>query len=151
MSIKSINEPDGPGRTTMVTPVSINEPPTGENLPDEVPTPVISSLDPAGCEISDPEFRLYVFGSGFLPSSVIHFAGQHEPTTLEEDGSLSTGVKPQLWQSAVVVQCQIYNGDKASNAVDFEFAAAGEEVADQGATRHHRGRTTHTVPSKRKS
>jgi phage terminase large subunit-like protein len=121
MGIKSINEPDGPGRTTMIHPMSINEPveiPSQEDL-----TPVITALDPVACDIGDTDFTLYVSGENFRAESVIFFAGHDEPTTLEDDGTLSTGVKPSLWEAAVVVECQVHNGPLMSNAVDFSFDA----------------------------
>lgn len=115
MTIRSINEPDGPGRTTMLTPNSINEPET-------VDPPVISSITPDNCTVGQPDFMLVVDGSGFYPASVIVFAGHDEPTTLHEDGTLTTGVKPSLWLNPVTVQCQVRNGPLISNAVDFVFS-----------------------------
>jgi hypothetical protein len=128
MSIKSINEPAGPGRTTMLLPASINEPPD-LNMPE---APVITSIDPEDCVIGEADFTLFITGTGFYPASIIHFAGHDEPTTLNEDGTLSTGVKPSLWGAPVVVQCQVANGEVMSNAVDFTFAgvAAATEGVD---------------------
>jgi hypothetical protein len=117
MGIKSINEPDEAGRLSMVTPVSINEPPDPAIL-----NPVIAALTPDSCTIGQPDFTLFVSGTGFSSQSVIHFAGHDEPTTLNADGTLSTGVKPSLWLNPVVVQCQVRNGPVMSNAVDFTFA-----------------------------
>jgi hypothetical protein len=54
---------------------------------------------------------------------VTHFAGHDEPTKLEPDGTLSTGVKPQLWTTPVVVKVSVHNGQLVSNEVDFEFDA----------------------------
>ena len=122
MSLKSINEPDAVGRTTMLFPVSINEPPDLD-MPD---APEISSLDPSSATIGDPSFRLYVRGSGFYNASVINFAGHDEPTTLEEDGSLSTGVNMEVWQGPDVLPVIIYNGTMVSNTLEFEFTAAGQ-------------------------
>lgn len=151
MSIKSINEPDGPGRTTMVTPASINEPPKLPDLGGEMPVPSITSIEPASCVLGDANFRVYLTGENFFAGSVIVFAGQDEITTLEDDGRLSTGVNMAVWHGPDVVQVTVKNADAVSNAVDFEFAAEAVEAADHGATRHHRGRTTHTLPTRRKS
>lgn len=148
MSIKSINEPDGPGRTTMVTPASINEPPVLPDLGGEMPVPTITSIEPASCVLGDPSFRVYVAGENLFAGSVIVFAGYDEITTLESDGRLSTGVNMAVWLGPDTVQVSVRNGDTMSNAVDFEFAEA-PAVSDQGATQHHRGRTTHTLPHKR--
>ena len=103
---------------------SINEPQTVSlPLPEgvKVPKPVITGYDPYDCMIGDPDFMLYVTGDNFFNDSVIHFAGHDEPTTLEEDGRLSTGVKPSLWTEPATVQIQIKNGPEISDAVEFEF------------------------------
>jgi hypothetical protein len=125
MGIESINEP-GQGHTTMLTPVSINEPPDGSNLQP----PVIDLLSPDSCVIGDPDFTLIVTGTGFSPGSVIHFAGHDEPTKFTDDGWLTTGVKPSLWTNPDVVQVQVKNGPLISNAVDFAFNAEGTREAD---------------------
>ena len=162
----SINEP-GKSRQSF-TPQSINEPP---ELPD-LPAPVITSIDPAECAIGDPDFTLEVHGENFFAGSVIFFAGHDEPTTFDEAaGTVSTGVKPSLWGAPVVVQCQVYNGEMMSNAVDFTFTAAGvtgvtahqhvedpddleeeiEAAEDDGEfTSMHRPRPTKTLPGKRR-
>ena len=103
---------------------SINEPQTVSlPLPEgvKVPKPVITGYDPYDCMIGDPDFTLYVTGDNFFNDSVIHFAGHDEPTTLGEDGRLSTGVKPSLWTEPATVQIQIKNGPEISDAVEFEF------------------------------
>jgi hypothetical protein len=83
--------------------------------------PTIDSLTPSTAAITDPDFTLAIAGSGFTDASVIFFAGHDEPTTLNGDGTLSTGVKPSLWQAAATVQCQVRNGTALSNALDFTF------------------------------
>lgn len=159
---ESINEP-GKSRNSH-TPRSINEPP---EMPD-IPAPRITSIDPEGCAIGDPDFTLEVHGENFFAGTMIFFAGHDEPTTYDEAaGTVSTGVKPSLWGSSVVVQCQVHNGEQMSNAVDFTFSA-GVEAATEGADPDvleeeieaaeeegdfkpmHRGRTTSTLPGKRK-
>jgi hypothetical protein len=112
-----------------ITPHSINEPPGSDITPDDE-QPVISSLEPNSCMVGDPDFTLVVHGTGFSSQSVISFAGHDEPTTLNEDGTLSTGVQPSLWTDPVVVQCQIKNGQAISAPVDFTFSAAGQRAAD---------------------
>jgi hypothetical protein len=105
---------------------SINEPQTVSlPLPPNVtvPKPVISGYEPYDCTIGDPDFTLYISGENFFADSVIHFAGHDEPTTLNEDGRLSTGVKPSLWAEPVTVQVQIKNGPEISAPVEFEFLA----------------------------
>ena len=103
---------------------SINEPQT-VSLPVppdvEVPVPSITSIEPTDCMLGDPDFTLYVSGENFFADSVIHFADHDEPTTLEADGTLSTGIKPSLWMDPVTVQVQIKNGPAISDPADFEF------------------------------
>jgi hypothetical protein len=105
---------------------SINEPQT-VSLPlpqgTEVPKPSISALEPAECAVGDADFTLYVSGDNFFKDSVIHFAGHDEPTTLEADGRLSTGVKPSLWADPVTVEVMIKNGPESSAPATFEFTA----------------------------
>jgi len=103
---------------------SINEPQT-VSLPlpqgTDIPVPEISSLDPAEATIGDESFTLFVHGTNFFADSVLWFAGQPEPTTLNEDGTLSTGINMPLWQGADTVKVQIKNGPSVSEEVDFTF------------------------------
>ena len=103
---------------------SINEPQT-VTLPlpqgTEVPKPSITTITPTECTIGDEDFRLAVTGENFFRDSVINFAGQDEPTTLEENGTLSTGVNMALWQGPDTVPVIIKNGPESSDPVDFTF------------------------------
>jgi hypothetical protein len=74
--------------------------------------------------IGDADFTLFVHGTNFFPGSIIHFAGHDEPSTLNVDGTLSTGVKPSLWASPVVVEVKVRNGSLTSTPLPFEFLAA---------------------------
>jgi hypothetical protein len=116
---------------SQILPASINEPPG--DIPTEAP--VITALDPDGCTIGDTDFTLYISGENFFTLSVIHFAGHDEPTTLNADGTLSTGIKPSLWGDPVVVQVRVKNGLMASNAVDFEFRSPAVSRETSG-TKH---------------
>jgi hypothetical protein len=109
-------------------PTSINEPhtPAFEEVAGQVP-PAITSLSPDSCAIGDPDFQLHVTGEGLSENTTIFFAGHDEPTTYNEDGTVSTGVKPSLWGAPVVVQVYVRNGTLHSNPLDFTFAAAGVE------------------------
>ena len=166
-SIGSINEPEG-SRKTSLTPQSPNEPAT---LPEwATEAPVVTSLDPTECTLGDPDFRIYVSGTGFYEQSTLVFAGQDEPTTFE-DGKLSTGVNMAVWQGPDTVQVGVRNGPIESNTMPFTFNAAPEAdaaVAEEGADPDeledeleqaqeegdfrplHRGRPTTTLPKNRK-
>jgi len=133
MSIKSINEPTGPGRTTMVLPASINEPPSVDDLPpDAIPEPTITSLSPDGAVLGEPSFTMFVSGTNLFAQSVIVFAGQDEPTTLNADGTLSTGINMDVWHGPDTVQVSVKNGSKMSNELPFTFAAPTTRGARHG-------------------
>jgi hypothetical protein len=117
---KSPNEPEDPALPSRAV-TSMNEPPpppAGDSV-----EPLIDTLEPASCAIGDPDFTLYVHGDNFFPGSIINFAGHDEPTTLNDDGTLSTGVKPSLWQAPATVECVVRNGALKSAPVTFEFTA----------------------------
>jgi hypothetical protein len=106
---------------------SINEPQT-VSLPlpqgTVVPKPSIAALNPDHCVLGEPDFTLYVSGENFFADSVIVFAGHDEPTTLNEDGTLSTGINMAVWQGPDIVPVAIKNGPEVSDPFEFEFAAA---------------------------
>jgi hypothetical protein len=125
-------------------PTSINEPgtPAFEEVAGQVP-PTITALEPDSCAIGDPDFTLHVTGEGLSANSTIFFAGNDEPTTYNEDGTVSTGVKPSLWGAPAVVQCYVRNGTLHSNPLDFTFAApsaAEEEEAEASSRNRGTGR-----------
>lgn len=109
---------------------SINEPPgstIGSNIEGGsggATAPAITALDPDFAVIGDASFTIFVHGTGFLASSVIVFAGQQEPTTLEEDGTLSTGVNMDVWHGPDTVKVSVKNGTASSNELDFTFDEA---------------------------
>jgi hypothetical protein len=56
---------------------------------------------------------------------VIYFAGQAEPTTLNEDGTLSTGINMDYWHGPDTVPVVVQNGPEQSEPADFTFNEAG--------------------------
>ena len=118
-SIRSVNEPAG-SRVVALTPQSINEPLTLDGMP-ELPAPVIASINPSEATIGDASFTLYVTGEHFRSGTTIVFAGKDEPTTLNEDGTVSTLVDMNYWHGPDVLKVSVYNGALASNEVDFTF------------------------------
>jgi hypothetical protein len=113
----SINEPAG-------STLGSNMDASGQPIQGgEDKTPVVTAVDPDECTIGDEDFDIFVHGTGFGEDSVIVFAGQDEPTDLEDDGSLSTGIDMSLWQGEDTVKVSVKNGDKTSNEVDFTFHA----------------------------
>ena len=87
-------------------------------------TPVIESIEPEEVAIGSDDIFFYVQGQNFTDESVMSFAGHDEPTTLEDDGRLSTIVKPSLWANPDTVKVSIRNGNMTSNEVDFAFTDA---------------------------
>jgi hypothetical protein len=130
-------------------PTSINEPstPAFEEVAGAV-KPTITALMPDSCAVGDADVTLFISGEGFGENSTIFFAGHDEPTTLNEDGTVSTGVKPALWGAPVTVKVRVHNGTQSSNALDFTFAAAADrDVEDHDMTR--KGKQSWQRPSKR--
>ena len=126
MSVRSINEPQSSRLFNFSVP-SINEPPV---LPDiDMPAPVITAIEPAEATIGDASFTLIVTGENFFAGTMINFAGQEEPTTHNEDGTVSTVVNMDVWHGADVLPVYVHNGEKVSNEVTFTFLAAVEGVA----------------------
>ena len=127
MSGIRINEPQDRAHETTLTPRSPNEPAT---LPEwATDPPVVTGLEPTECTLGDPDFRIYVSGTGFYEQSTLVFAGQDEPTTFE-DGKLSTGVNMAVWQGPDTVQVGVRNGPIESNTMPFTFKAAEEPVEE---------------------
>jgi len=98
--------------------------------------PVVSGVEPNTAAIGDPSFDIHVSGEGFLADSIIVFAGQDEPTTLNEDGTLSTGVNMGVWHGPDTLEVKVRNGKLYSEPVTFTFtgeAAPAPEAADDEA------------------
>ncbi len=114
---------------------SINEPQTvALPLPAgvEVPKPSISSITPTELTIGDDSTTLYVTGENFFRDSVITFAGQNEPTTLGEDGRLSTGINMDVWHGPDTVEVFVKNGPEMSNVEYFTFNEAPASRSKKG-------------------
>jgi len=91
--------------------------------------PVLSGLEPTTAAIGDPSFTLKVSGTGFIVhESTIVFAGLDEPTQLNEDGTVSTGVNMDYWHGPDVIQVQVRNGTQYSEPLEFTFTAAAPEA-----------------------
>jgi hypothetical protein len=75
-------------------------------------TPTISALEPDTCAIGDPDFDLHITGENFTTASIIYFAGHDEPTTLNEDGTVSTGINMNMWHGPDAVNVYVRNGTR---------------------------------------
>ena len=83
--------------------------------------PTLSGLEPSTAAIGDASFDIKVSGTGFVQDSVIVFAGYDEPTQLNEDGTLSTGVNMGVWHGADTVPVCVRNGNLVSEPLEFTF------------------------------
>jgi hypothetical protein len=92
-------------------------------VPDPSEPPVLLSLSPNTVASGDPDFVLHCRGANFGAASVIHFGSednQDEPTTLVSSTEVTTGVKPRLFDPAVV-PVTVRHGGQSSAAVNFTF------------------------------
>jgi len=83
--------------------------------------PVLTRLVPNEAEVGSADFRVYIHGRGFRSSSVIVFAGQDKPTTLDADGELSADVDMSIWHVDETVLVSVRNGARVSNSLEFMF------------------------------
>ena len=92
--------------------------------------PVLSSIEPSTARIGDDSFTLVVSGVGLVMESVIVFAGQDEPSKLETNGTLTTGVNMSVWHGPDEVEVRVKNGEHLSEPLMFTFTAAPDQEAD---------------------
>jgi len=93
--------------------------------------PTLSGLEPSTAAIGDPSFDIKVSGTGFVQDSVIVFAGYDEPTQLNEDGTLSTGVNMGVWHGAATLPVCVRNGNLVSEPLEFTFTGGEARKADE--------------------
>jgi hypothetical protein len=96
-----------------------------------ITTPAIASLSPDTVALGAADFDVHVLGSGFGLDSVIVFNGHDEPTTITDDGDVSTGVDMSVWQTPATVPVQVRSGGNLSNEKMFTFTAARRADAGQ--------------------
>jgi len=93
--------------------------------------PVLSSIEPSTARIGQESFVLVVSGHGFVQDiSKIVFAGQDEPTKLETNGTLTTGVNMSVWHGPDELEVRVRNDDKISEPLMFTFTAAIDEEGE---------------------
>ena len=92
-------------------------------------TPTISALEPDTCAIGDPDFDLHVTGENFTTASIIYFAGHDEPTTLNEDGTVSHGRQHgDVARAGYGERLRPQRHAAFSNALEFTFTEAGRRA-----------------------
>ena len=109
--------------------------------------PVLSGIEPSTARIGDESFILVVSGVGFVQDiSVIVFAGQDEPSKLETNGTLTTGVNMSVWHGPDEVEVRVKNGEHISEPLMFTFTAAPDEEKElEKARQAKRDRGQHVV------
>ena len=95
---------------------------------EPIAPPTIASLSPATVALGAPDFDVHVLGAGFAPDSVIVFNGHDEPTTINSDTDVSTGVNMAVWQAPATVPVQVRAGGNLSNASVFTFTETRREA-----------------------
>ena len=86
--------------------------------------PTVSALVPSTVAIGAPNFTVHVLGANFTPDAVIVFNGFDEPTTVESDTEVTTGVNMDVWHAPAVVPVAVRAGGVVSAPVSFTFTAA---------------------------
>jgi hypothetical protein len=100
--------------------------------------PTLTSLSPDAAASGDADFVLHCRGSDFTPSSVIYFGPtEDEPTTFVSSTEVTTGVKPALFEPAVV-PVTVRTSGVSSNALDFTFTAQTKKSEPHRQTGHKR-------------
>ena len=93
--------------------------------------PVLTSIEPSTARIGQESFVLVVSGHGFVQDiSKIVFAGQDEPTKLETNGTLTTGVDMSVWHGPDELEVRVRNDDKVSEPLMFTFTPAVDEESE---------------------
>lgn len=99
-----------------------------ESIEDIDPTvalrPKLYSLDPASAEVGGDDFVLSLVGNYFTPDSVIVFNGGDEPTTKENDGLLTTIVRPSTASGPITVPILVRTGEFETDPLNFSFVEA---------------------------
>jgi hypothetical protein len=104
------------------------------NPPEEEPK--LTSLSPNTAELGSADITMVCNGSGFTPTSTIHFADYDEPTTFISATAVSTGVKPSLGWGPVSVDVYVKSGPFQSETLQFTFtepAPPPETIPEQTA------------------
>ncbi len=95
------------------------------------PFPVLTSLSPPGVLVGGPDFTLTVNGSGFIPSSVIRFAGADRLTTFVNSNQLTTMISSRDITTAYTPSVRVFNpgpGGGLSAALPFFILSAPNPV-----------------------
>ena len=85
--------------------------------PPEEGAPVLSSLNPTGCNKGDPSATVTASGSGFSVTATVRADGADLPTTFVDDTNLTAVYTPS---HKGTIQFEVYDGELTSNSLPFE-------------------------------
>jgi YVTN family beta-propeller protein len=91
------------------------------------PRPVVTRITPSTAVSGDPAFTLTVDGAGFLPTSVVNFAGANQVTTYVDSLRLTAAIPADAIVSSGTVPVTVTNpapGGGVSDTVTFLISAA---------------------------
>jgi 6-phosphogluconolactonase (cycloisomerase 2 family) len=86
------------------------------------PIPAISMISPANDVAGSPAFTMTVYGTNFMPSSIVNFGGTPEMTTIIDTTQLSAAIPSAATNSTGTVTVTVTNpapGGGTSNAASF--------------------------------
>jgi predicted flap endonuclease-1-like 5' DNA nuclease len=99
---------------------------------------VLTELSPDTAEIGGADVTLTAIGTGFKEGDVIIFNGGEEPTTIVDDTSLTTLVKPSTATVAGAVPVLVRRGTDDTAALDFTFTEpVAPPLADPASTEEY--------------
>jgi len=93
-----------------------------------IPVPTIKSLSPATTVSGGAGFTLIVYGSNFLPSSVVQWNGSNRSTTFVSTGQLTTQITAADIAKAGTAPVTVFNpapGGGSSNSSTFTITTGG--------------------------
>lgn len=92
------------------------------------PVPVLQGMSPTSVSANDTDFTLTVFGSSFLPTSVVHFGGSSRPTTFISAGELRAQISAADITNPGFAKVTVFTpgpGGGGSNPLSFGINLAG--------------------------
>lgn len=125
----SVNEPAGSQLGSNMDPA------TGQPIQGGGEEPlVLSGINPESVPMGAGTFALTVTGSGFDQDSVIVFNDEDQDTTFVSATELSAAAVP-VSAIAETVDVEVARGDDLSDAITFDFTAAGTRSGEKKAAR----------------
>ena len=115
--------------------ISVYNPPPGGGTSNTVnytinnPVPSITSLVPSSSVVGGAAFTLNVYGSGFLPSSVVQWNGSARPTTFVNIGQLNASVGAADIAAAGTAQVSVFHPPPGGGTANANFTVGNPKPA----------------------